>query len=451
MSINATSNATSGETHAAVGSHALKRGSLTWAKVAAIGVSISVAGCFAGWNYGLAAGGWGGMLVALLATGLLFFCLTQAVAELSAAMPMHAGFDAYVREILGPVAGFVAGVCVALGLAVGTGLAFTFTAAYTEGMFGVGGWPVKGALLVALLAVHLRGAKEAVGFTMLVGAVAVAALVVFCAAMAPHFDAGNLYSETQDGRSLLPGGLLGIIQSVPFALFMLLGVEQAAQGAAEVDDPASSMPRALVTAIVIAFALAVAVLIVATGSTGAALLTVADDPLLAAVQAQPQGSVQAVLGHVIGTGALVAILAAFFSIAYGSSRQLHHLASSGALPGWLARTNRRGAPVTALAVVAVVGAVTAMFPPEAAMVVFIFLMMLTYELLLIAFVRFQRARPDVARPYRAIGGRAVGWIGAILGLAAALCCYQLQIEALSYALVALAALLVYFVWRRRPA
>jgi ethanolamine permease len=431
------------------GHHTLRRGSLTWVKLAAIGVSISVAGCFAGWNYGLGAGGWGGMLVALLATGLLFYCLTQAAAELAAAMPAHAGFDAYVGEALGPLAGFVAGVCVALGLAIGTGLALSFTAAYTEGLFGVGGWPVKGALIVALLLVHLRGAREAVGFTMIVGGIAVAALLVFCAAMAPRFDVANLYTEAQGVVTTLPRGVLGIVQSVPFALFMLLGVEQAAQGAAEVDDPARSMPRAMTTAILVAFVMAFIVLIVATGSTGAAQLSSADDPLLAAVQAQPAGPAQALLAQVIGTGALVAILAALFSLAYGSSRQLHHLASSGGLPGWLARTNARGAPATALAVVATIGVVTAMFPPDAAMVVFIFLMMLMYELLLVAFLRFRHRHPDRPRPYRAVGGSTLGWIGAALGLAAALCCYQLQIAALSYALLLLGALLAYFVWRRR--
>ena len=48
------------EAQAIADSHSLKRGSLTWVKVAALGVAISVSGCFAGWNYGLATGGAGG-------------------------------------------------------------------------------------------------------------------------------------------------------------------------------------------------------------------------------------------------------------------------------------------------------------------------------------------------------------------------------------------------------
>lgn len=425
---------------------ALKRGSVTWRKAAALGVAIAISGSFAGWNYGLAAGGWGGMLVAALATGLLFFCLTQAVAEFSAAMPESAGFDAYVGRALGPVAGFLAGICVALGLAVGTGLALSFTAAYTEGMFGVGGWTIKGSLLIVGFLLHMRGAREATGLTMVVGGIALVVLLLFCFTMAPHVSLSNLYVGAPGRETLFAAGPLGVIQCVPFALFMLLGVEQAAQAAAEVRNPATEMPRALLAAILITFGVGVAVLFFATGATGVAALSAANDPLLAAVNAHGKGGV---LAQIVGGGALISFLATFFSLAYGSSRQFYHLASSGALPSWLKRTNRHGAPVAALAVVAFIGLVTATFSPEGAMVVFIFLLMITYELILIAFLRQRKSMPLLERPYRAKGGTALGWTGAVLGLAATLCCYQLQIAPLSYAIGVLVVLLIYFAWRRR--
>lgn len=430
-------------------SHGLTRGSLTWMKCAALGISIAVAGCFAGWNYGLAAGGWGGMLVAAVATGVLFFSLTQATAELAAAMPEQAGFDAYVRAMLGPLAGYLAGICVAFGLAIGTGLALTFTAAYTQGMMGIGGWTVKLILLAIVSLLHLRGAKEAVGFTMLVGGIAVAVLALFCATSAPHFSSSNLFAASTAGPTLFPHGVWGVIEAVPFGLFMFLGVEQSAQGAAEVSDPARAMPRALVTAVLFSVLMGILVLILATGASGVERLAQADAPLLAAVQAQGPGLWRNLLAYVVGIGALISFLAALFSLAYAASRQLHHLASSGGLPAWLATTNRRGAPAAAIAVVAVICTAAAAFPPSAVMVVFMFLLVLTYELVLIAFLQFQRAPGNVQRPFRAPGGRALGWLGVVLAFLVALCCYQLQIAALSYALILLALMLVYFVWRRR--
>jgi amino acid transporter len=114
-------------------------------------------------------------------------------------------------------------------------------------------------------------------------------------------------------------------------------------------------------------------------------------------------------------------------------------------------TNKRGAPVTALLVVGLVGVITSVFPPSSAMVVFIFLLVLTYELVLIAFLRFRRSPGTVERPYQAVGGSVSGWIGAALALVAALCCYQLEIAALSYALILLGILLLYYFLRRRAA
>jgi amino acid transporter len=125
------------------------------------------------------------------------------------------------------------------------------------------------------------------------------------------------------------------------------------------------------------------------------------------------------------------------------------LASAGDLPSWLARTNARGAPTVALIVVTGVGSVAAAFPPDSVMVVFIFLLGIAYELLLIAFLRFDRTHPHLERPYRAIGGSALGWFGTALGLAVLIACYQLQVAALTWAIAIAGGSLVYFVVRRR--
>jgi ethanolamine permease len=429
--------------------HRLARGSMDWTRCAAIGVSIAVAGCFAGWNYGLGVGGWGGMMAAVLGTAVLFACLTQVTAELAAAMPHSAGFDQYVRAGCGPTLGFVAGISVALGLAVATGLALTFTAAYTEGMFGIGGWPVKAALLLAVLGLHLRGASDAVGTTMVVGAIAVGVLLLFCALVGPAFDERHLYSPSAAGQSLFPNGWLGVAQCVPFALFMLLGVEQGAQAAAELERPAYVVPRALAFALGASVLLATLTLVIATGGSGVETLAQADDPMLAALNSAAPAAAQAWAGRLVGLGALVAFVAAFFSIAYGSSRQLHHLASSRSLPSWLGKTNRRGAPANALYLVALIGAVTASFAPESVMVVFIFLMLVTYQLLLFAFLRLRQTHAEMPRPYRAFGGSMSGWVGAALGLVAALCCYQLEMRALTYAIAAIGLLTLYSSWSSR--
>jgi len=268
----------------------LRKGSLKWINVAALGAAIAISGNFSGWNYGLGVGGWGGMLVAAVGMALLFFILTQCLAELAAAFPQGGGFDYYAEHALGPGAGYIAGMSVAVALAVGAGLATSFAEAYTSAMLGIGGWPVKIGLFALVMALQLRGAAEAVGATMAVGLVALTILIVFCIFLAPHFQIANLLSSSAAGPTAFPQGVSGIARCIPFALFLFLGVEQAAHAASEVQDVERSMPKALSVAICIAFGIGFCVLLFATGSTGAERLATANDPLYVAVSAVPGGA-----------------------------------------------------------------------------------------------------------------------------------------------------------------
>ena len=386
----------------------LKSGALHWMQVSTLGIAIAISGNTAGWNYGLAIGGWGGMFVAALAMLLLFLGLTQTLAELSAALPGAGGFDAYVHRAFGPAFAYLTGMSVAIALAVGAGLAMSFSEAYVSAWLGIGGWPVKIAFLVLVLGLQLRGAQEAVSLTVVVGVAALVILVAFCSYMAPEFQSALLFSKGPDGAAtLLPHGLLGAAQCIPFALFLFLGVEQAAHAAAEMHDMAASMPKALATAIGVAFIIGMCVLLIGTGGVGADRLGAVDDPLLAAVVAHPGRTGIAFMTRLVGAGALVAIQGTFFSLAYAASRQFYHLAGAGHLPGVLRGVNRRQAPAPALYLVAAIALVAAAFPPSSTMVVFIFLISVSHALLLAAFIRLRRREPSLVRPYRALGGSAI--------------------------------------------
>src|SRR5215471_13316883 len=90
----------------------LQKGTLHWVNVASLGIAIAISGNFSGWNYGLGVGGLGGMAVAAVAMVVLFFGLTQCVAEMAASLPGAGGFDGYTRTALGPSAAFLCGMCV---------------------------------------------------------------------------------------------------------------------------------------------------------------------------------------------------------------------------------------------------------------------------------------------------------------------------------------------------
>jgi ethanolamine permease len=425
----------------------LKAGSLHWLQVAALGIAIAISGNVSGWNYGLGVGGWGGMLLAALAMAVLFLCLTQSLAELAAALPDAGGFDGYVRRALGPAAAYLAGMSVAIALAVGAGLAVSFSEAYVSAWLGFGGWPVKLAFLIVVMGLQLRGASEAVGLTVAVGVAALVILVAFCLFMAPEFESAHLYSAAPGGaRSLLPHGFAGAARCVPFALFLFLGVEQAAHAAAEMRDMSRNMPKALAMAIGVAFVIGLCVLLIATGGTGADRLAAVDDPLFAAVTANPGRTGAAFMVRLVGAGALVALLGTFFSLAYAGSRQFYHLAQAGFLPRVFGTVNSRQAPAAAVYLVGVIGLATAAFPPNNAMVVFIFLISVSHFLILAAFLQLRRREPALPRTYRALGGSPIAVVALFLSLAVMVSCYQLEARALQIAIAVIVLLIAQFLW-----
>jgi ethanolamine permease len=425
----------------------LKVGALHWLQVAALGIAIAISGNVAGWNYGLAIGGWGGMLIAALAMAVLFWCLTQTLAELAAALPDAGGFDGYVRRALGPAAAYLTGTSVAIALAIGAGLAISFGEAYASAWLGYGGWPIKVAILVIVMGPQLRGASEAVGLTVGIGVTALVILVAFCAYMAPAFDPARLLSASSDGTaSLLPRGLAGAAGCIPFALFLFLGVEQAAHAAAEMRDMPRNMPKALATAIGVAFVIGLCVLLTATGGAGASRLAGVDDPLFAAVMTNPGRDGVRIMARLVGAGSLIAILGTFFSLAYAGSRQCYHLAQAGFLPRVFGRVNSRQAPANAVFLVALIALVTAAFPPNSAMVVFIFMISVSHALLLAAFLALRRREPDLPRSYRAIGGRPLAVIALVLSISVMVSCYELEVRALKIAIAGIIVLIAQFLW-----
>jgi ethanolamine permease len=76
----------------------------------ALGVGAVISGDFFGWNFGLAAGGFGGLLTAVVLMTVLYIGLCFSVAELSAALPHTGGAYSFARASMGPWGGYVTGL-----------------------------------------------------------------------------------------------------------------------------------------------------------------------------------------------------------------------------------------------------------------------------------------------------------------------------------------------------
>src|SRR4051794_41912466 len=73
----------------------------------ALGVGAVISGDFFGWNFGLSAGGFGGMMTAVLLMTVLYIALCFCVAGISGALPPTGGGYSFARASMGPRGGCV--------------------------------------------------------------------------------------------------------------------------------------------------------------------------------------------------------------------------------------------------------------------------------------------------------------------------------------------------------
>ena len=76
----------------------------------ALGVGAVISGDFFGWNFGLAAGGFGGLLLATTIITVMYAGLCFSIAEMAAALPHTGGAYSFARSAMGPWGAYVTGL-----------------------------------------------------------------------------------------------------------------------------------------------------------------------------------------------------------------------------------------------------------------------------------------------------------------------------------------------------
>ena len=180
----------------------LKQGAAGWVLLAGLGVAYVISGDFAGWNFGLAEGGWGGLLIATVLMGTMYTCMVFALAELSSTISTAGGGYGFGRRALGPWGGFLTGTAVLIEYAIAPAAIVVFIGGYVEALdIGISaGWPVYLAFYAVFVGIHLIGVGEALKLMFAITAIAVVALIVFVVAMLPEFDASQPDRHRAHGR-----------------------------------------------------------------------------------------------------------------------------------------------------------------------------------------------------------------------------------------------------------
>jgi len=423
----------------------LRKGSAGWVLLAGLGVSYVISGDYAGWNNGLAEGGFGGLLIAGVVIAGMYLAMVLGMAEMSSALPAAGGGYTFARRALGPWGGFATGTAILIEYAIAPAAIATFIGSYVESLnlFGItDGWWVYMAVYAIFIGIHLTGAGEALKAMFVITAIALVGLVIFAVSAIGLFDAGNLTdiaaTDTVGASSFLPFGAFGIWAAVPFAIWFFLAVEGVPLAAEEAREPEKNVPRGIIISMLILIVTGATVLFLATGALGAESLSTSGNPL---VEALGDGTAAKVVNYI----GLAGLVASFFSIMYAYSRQTFALSRAGYLPKNLSITNSRKAPTLALIVPGVVGFVLSL-TGEGAMLLnmAVFGAAVSYVLMMVSHIVLRRREPEMKRPYRTPGGIVTTSFALVIAAAAVIATFLVDPVAALWTLIAFAAFMAYF-------
>jgi ethanolamine permease len=429
----------------------LQRGAAGWVLLAGLGVSYVISGDFAGWNYGLAEGGWGGLLIATVLMALMYTCMVYGLAELSAAMPVTGAGYGFARRALGPLGGFATGTAILIEYAIAPAAIAVFIGGYVEslGLFGLtSGWPVFLAAYVIFIGIHLWGVGEALRLMFVITGLAMVALVVFVVGMIPQFDAGKLLdipmTDAFGASSFLPFGIAGVWAALVYAIWFFLAIEGVPLAAEEARDPKRDLPRGIIVGMLVLLVTAALILVTAPGGAGSKALMESDNPLPAALRAAYGGNT--FLADFVNYVGLAGLIASFFSIIYAYSRQLFALSRAGYLPRWLSVTGKRRTPYLALIVPGTVGFALAAITEAGNLMIQIavFGATVSYVLMMVSHIVLRRREPDLERPYRTPGGVVTTWVALVLAVAAVVAVFLVDLVAAAITAGIFVAALAYF-------
>ncbi|EPF74440.1 ethanolamine permease [Acinetobacter rudis] len=399
----------------------LKKGAVGWILLIGLGVSYVISGDFAGWNFGLAQGGWGGLFIALMVVALMYLCISLSMSEMATMLPTAGGGYSFARAAFGPLGGFLTGTAILIEYSIAPAAIAVFIGAYCQSLFGIGGWVIYLICYLVFMGIHLKGAGEALKIMFVITAVACVALFVFIVAMVPYFNSQNLFdiavSENVGASQFLPFGYIGIWAAVPYAIWFFLAVEGVPLAAEEAKDPARSLPRALIGAMLILATFAMLILFLGAGAAGADTLKNSGAPLVdALIKVYGPHTWLATFVNFVG---LAGLIASFFSIIYAYSRQIFALSRAGYLSKQLSLTNKNQAPYLAIIIPGVIGFFLSLTGEGDLLILMaVFGATLSYVLMMLSHIKLRISRPEFQRPYKTPGGVYTSGVALVLSLIA---------------------------------
>lgn len=265
------------------------------------------------------------VVLAIFLAGLVAICNALSSAQLAANHPVSGGTYEYGYQYLRPFLGFIAGwmfLCAKSASAATAALGF---AGYLLLMIGVSAWwivVIAFAIVVAITLLVYSGLRRSSRVNVFIVSVTVLTLLLFVATGVGQIQMANLSFEL-DSVNLFHATALMFVAFTGYGRIATLGEE--------VKAPRQTIPRAILTTLVVSMVLYIAVAIVAVGAVGAVPLAVATTdqaaPLEFAATTFPFG-----VHRIVAIGAITAMLGVLLNLVLGLSRVLFAMGRRGDMP-----------------------------------------------------------------------------------------------------------------------
>ncbi|MFJ6697770.1 amino acid permease [Streptomyces sp. NPDC091272] len=304
------------------------------------------AGLFVGSGAGIAVAG-PGIVLSYLIAGAIAMLVMRMLGEMSAAIPASGSFSVHAERALGRWAGFSVGWLYWFLLVVVLAVEATGAAKIANGWApGVPQWAWVLIFMVVFTVANLAAVSNFGEFEFWFAALKVGAIVLFLAlgllaifGVLPDTDPVGTANLTGQG-GFLPHGWSGVVSGVLAVVFAFGGLEVVTIAAAETDDPARAVGRAVRSAVFRILFFYVGSMLVIVTLLPWNSMTPGLSPYVAVLDRIGVPSAGSIMNIVV----FVALLSALNANLYGSSRMIFSLAERGEAPRGLLRIAGSGVP-----------------------------------------------------------------------------------------------------------
>ncbi|MCX5378343.1 amino acid permease [Streptomyces sp. NBC_00091] len=327
-------------------SHSLKQRHLT---MLGLGGVIG-AGLFVGSGAGIGIAG-PAIICSYLLAGVLAMLVMRMLGEMSAAMPASGSFSVYAEKALGRWAGFSAGWLYWFLLVVVLAVEATGAANIANGWLPeVDQWVWVLIFIVVFTLSNLAAVRNFGEFEFWFAALKVGAIVLFLIlgtlavfGFLPDTEPVGMTNLTGRG-GFFPAGIGGVIAGMLAVVFAFGGLEVVTIAAAESDDPAKSVSRAVRSAVWRILFFYVGSMLVIVSLLPWDSLKPGESPYVAVLDSIGIPAA----GQIMNIVVFVALLSALNANLYGSSRMVFSLAERGEAPKALLKVSGSGVPTRAV-------------------------------------------------------------------------------------------------------